>query len=207
MAWRPRPFPCPVTATKTFRLTAVSGAQFVLKIAAANEERDVLDLQNAAIAHLRRRESLAPCLPDVIPTLDGQPIAKVADAGRPYLVRLVTYLPGVPLAHVNPHTPDLLRDFGRFLGEVDAALQDFRHPAMDRYLHWDMRHAADTITRHLDYQTDPDRRALVARYLAEFEANAAPRLPQLRRSVIHSDGNDYNVLVTADMTHRAASPD
>ncbi|MBK6709532.1 MAG: aminotransferase class III-fold pyridoxal phosphate-dependent enzyme [Chloroflexi bacterium] len=190
----------PSDRDQNFRLTAVSGSQFVLKIAAANEERDVLDLQNAAIAHLRRRESLAPCLPDVIPTLDGQPIAKVADAdGRAYLVRLVTYLPGVPLAHVNPHTPDLLRDFGRFLGEVDAALQDFRHPAMDRYLHWDMRHAADTITRHLDYQTDPDRRALVARYLAEFEANAAPRLPQLRRSVIHSDGNDYNVLVTADM--------
>jgi 4-aminobutyrate aminotransferase-like enzyme/Ser/Thr protein kinase RdoA (MazF antagonist) len=188
----------PSDRDQNFRLTAAD-TQFVLKIAGLAEERDVLDLQNQALAHLRRREELAPLLPDVLPTLTGESIPTISDANsEAYLARLVTYLPGVPLAKVNPHTPDLLRDFGRVLGEVDAALLDFRHPAMDRALPWDLAHAAETIGRHLHHITAPDRQAVVARHLARFQTDVAPRLPQLRRSAIHSDGNDYNILVTPD---------
>ena len=188
----------PSDRDQNFRLTAAD-AQFVLKIAAPTEERAVLDLQNQAIAHLRRHTNLAPLLPKALPALTGESIPAIPGAnGETYLVRLVSYLPGVPLAHINPHTPDLLRDFGRVLGEVDAALLDFRHPAMNRHLPWDLTHAAETIGRYQSYLTDPARQAIVARHLARFQAEVAPRLPELRRSAIHSDANDYNILVTPD---------
>ncbi len=188
----------PSDRDQNFLLTAPT-AQFVLKIAGQAEQPDVLDFQNQAIAHLRRHDHLADLLPDVRPALNGELMPTVtAVDGQKYLARLVTYLPGVPLAKVNPHTPDLLHDFGRVLGEVDAALQEFGHPAMDRYLHWDLTRAADTISRHCHHLGNPARRALVERHLADFVAHVAPRLPELRRSVIHSDGNDYNVLVTPD---------
>jgi len=39
------------------------------------------------------------------------------------LVWLLTFVDGNVLAEVRPHTPELLGDLGRFLGEMDAALQ------------------------------------------------------------------------------------
>ncbi|MBK8986143.1 MAG: phosphotransferase [Chloroflexi bacterium] len=188
----------PSDRDQNFLLTTAD-FQFVLKIAGPAEQQDALDCQNQALAHLRRQPNLAPLLPNVRLALNGEAIPTVMGAnGVVYLARLVTYLPGAPLAKVNPHTPDLLRDVGRVLGEVDAALLGFSHPAMGRTLPWDLAHAADTISRHLDYIADPDHRALVERRLTDFVAHVAPRLPELRRSAIHGDGNDYNILVTAD---------
>ncbi|MGH9415815.1 MAG: aminotransferase class III-fold pyridoxal phosphate-dependent enzyme [Terriglobales bacterium] len=49
--------------------------------------------------------------------------------------------------------------------------------------------------RHLDVIADRARRALVERFLALYEAEVVPALPRLRRSIIHGDANDYNVIV------------
>ena len=38
-------------------------------------------------------------------------------------------------------------------------------------------------------------RRLVGKLAADFERTVAPLLPSLRRSVIHNDANDFNVLV------------
>jgi Ser/Thr protein kinase RdoA (MazF antagonist) len=39
------------------------------------------------------------------------------------------------------------------------------------------------------------RRAIVERFLTQYESNVAPMLAELRTSVIYNDANDYNVLV------------
>src|SRR4051812_35780713 len=60
-------------------LTTDSGARYVLKIANAAEERGVLELQNAAIAHVRsRRSHLA--MPDLIPSLEQSEIVAATDS-------------------------------------------------------------------------------------------------------------------------------
>src|SRR5258708_9546596 len=43
---------------------------------------------------------------------------------------------------------------------------------------------------------DSKRRALVEKFLALYEAEVAPVLPRLRRTVIYGDANDHNVLVS-----------
>ncbi len=42
---------------------------------------------------------------------------------------------------------------------------------------------------------DPERRALVEKFLALYDAEVVPVMGRLRRSVIYGDANDYNVLV------------
>ena len=71
-------------------------------------------------------------------------------------MRLLTYLPGVPLADVKPHTADLLAQIGRFLAQMDRSLLDFSHPAMRRDLHrhpelsWQETRTAAKVCKVLD---------------------------------------------------------
>jgi 4-aminobutyrate aminotransferase-like enzyme/Ser/Thr protein kinase RdoA (MazF antagonist) len=177
-----------------FHLVAPDGTQRVLKVMHPARERSLIDLQCAALEHIAAR---APhvSLPRVCRTLDGATIAHVEDAGARRLVWMLTYVPGRPLAEARPHTAELLGSVGRLLGEMDHALMDFSHPAADRPdLKWDLARAG-WIRDSMPLIADPLRRALVERALDRYEAEVVPLLPRLRRSAIHGDANDYNVMV------------
>ncbi|MGH9484860.1 MAG: aminotransferase class III-fold pyridoxal phosphate-dependent enzyme, partial [Terriglobales bacterium] len=107
---------------------------------------------------------------------------------------LLSYLPGAVLAQARPHTPELFASLGCLLGAMDAALLDFDHAGAHRELQWDLTRAG-WIRDHAGLIADPRRRALVERCLDLYEREVIPALPQLRRSVIYGDANDYNVIV------------
>ncbi len=179
---------------QNFLLTTVAGEQYVLKIANAQEAYAVLDLQNQALAHVAAQTNLAVARLQL--TVDGQAIATVTgEHGAQHFIRLLTYLPGKPLGAVKPHAPALLHNLGDYLGRLDRALATFDHPAADRVLQWDLKNASAVINRHKDAIVDPARRQLVEQMLTRFEHHAAPLLADVRTTIIHNDGNDYNVLV------------
>jgi 4-aminobutyrate aminotransferase-like enzyme/Ser/Thr protein kinase RdoA (MazF antagonist) len=189
--------PLPGERDQNFKLITGADQAYILKIANAAEARAILDLQNRAIAHLAAKDG-GILTPQLYPDLNGETIALVCDADEvTYPVRLLSYLPGKPLARVKPHSPDLMRDLGAFMGRVSRALADFSHPAARRDLKWDLQHAAKTINAYKSYLTGAGRRDLVEGFLARFEVGVAPILPALRMGVIHGDGNDYNILVQA----------
>ena len=189
----------PSDRDQNFYLEAPDSRAYVLKIAGSAEEEAVLDFQNQALLHLRERPGMVEFVPALCRTAAGGLAAAVAGAnGQVHFVRLLTHLPGAPLAGVKPQTEALLAESGNLLARFDAALLDFNHPAMERRLHWYLAQAQETLVRYAGYIKDPQKRALVDLFLARFVSEAVPRLPQLRRSVIHSDGNDHNILVSAD---------
>ncbi len=171
----------PSERDQNFLLTGESGKKFVLKIANALESRQLLEAQNAVLEHLGNRVSFCP---RVVPDLNGELIGSSSG----HFVRLVTYLPGVPLAECAPHSPALLHDLGRKLGQLDRALSDFDHPAVHRDFHWDLANGNRVIS---DYGGLVENTDLIRK--CRFEGNT-----DLRRSVIHGDANDYNVLVESD---------
>jgi 4-aminobutyrate aminotransferase-like enzyme/Ser/Thr protein kinase RdoA (MazF antagonist) len=178
-----------------FHLTSADGQEFVLKVMHPARERSFIDLQCRALTHLAQRAPQLP-LPRVTPNRSGELFAsnEAAD-GSTRLVWLLTFLHGKVLAEVRPHTPELLSDLGRFLGEMDAALQSFAHPAAQRELKWDASRAG-WIRDYIKHIADSKRRAMVEKFLALYEAEVVPALPRLRRSVIYGDANDHNVLVS-----------
>lgn len=181
---------------RNFYLQTDAGAAFVLKLANATEQREILDLQNQALQHLAER---APALeiPRVCSDQNGENIVAITSReGEAHFMRLLTYVPAKLFAHVKPHSPELLRSLGRILGEIDRALFDFQHPAAARDLKWDLKNAA-WIRDYLQHIAPAERRAKIERFLKLFEHEVAPKLPQLRTSVIYNDANDYNVLVNA----------
>jgi 4-aminobutyrate aminotransferase-like enzyme/Ser/Thr protein kinase RdoA (MazF antagonist) len=177
-----------------FHLTSAGGREFVLKIMHPAREESFVEMQCQALEHLARR---APelSIPRVCPTPSGDAftVATLSDGSR-RILWMLTFIPGTVLANVNPHTPELLHSLGQFLGVMDSALAGFAHPAAQRELKWDLSRAA-WIRDYLHHIENPERRALVERFLALYEAEVVPALPSLRRSVIYGDANDYNVLV------------
>jgi 4-aminobutyrate aminotransferase-like enzyme/Ser/Thr protein kinase RdoA (MazF antagonist) len=177
-----------------FHLIAEDRTEFVLKVMHPDRERAHLELQCQALMHLARN-SPALLLPRVCPTRNGEWIATVNDSYETErLVWSLNYVPGVLLAEVNPQTPELLFSLGAFLGQLDASLADFSHPAAQRDLKWDLARAG-WVKEHLDRIEDENRRALIARASHRYEREVIPQLPRLRKSVIHNDANDYNVIV------------
>jgi 4-aminobutyrate aminotransferase-like enzyme/Ser/Thr protein kinase RdoA (MazF antagonist) len=178
-----------------FHLTSADGREFVLKIMHPAREQSLVAMQCQVLQHLAAR-SPKLLLPRVCETPSGEAftVATLSD-GSSRLVWLLTYIPGTVLAKLNPRSPELLRSLGQFLGELDAALAYFSHPAAHRELKWDVSRAG-WIRDYLDHNADAARRALVERFLALYESEVVPALPSLRRSVIYADANDYNVLVS-----------
>jgi len=177
-----------------FHLTGADGHAFVLKVMHPAREHSFIDLQCQALRHLAQGAPQLP-LPRVTPNRGGDLFTSIATGeGSARLVWLLTFVNGKVLAEVRPHSPELLGDLGRFLGEMDAALQSFTHAAAKRELKWDSSRAG-WIKDYIKHIADSKRRALVERFLALYEAEVVPVLPKLRRSVIYGDANDHNVLV------------
>jgi 4-aminobutyrate aminotransferase-like enzyme/Ser/Thr protein kinase RdoA (MazF antagonist) len=177
-----------------FHAQTDAGKEFVLKIAPAGEESEMLELQHRALIHLAERDP-SLMLPRVCATRDGETMASIVDVnGAAHFVRLLTYIPGKLFAQTRPHTPELLHSLGALMGRMDRALQDFTHAAGQRILKWDLQQAT-WIRDCLHHITQPIRRAIVERFLSQFETDILPVLPTLRRSIIHNDANDYNILV------------
>jgi 4-aminobutyrate aminotransferase-like enzyme/Ser/Thr protein kinase RdoA (MazF antagonist) len=184
-----------------FHLLSTGGQEFVLKVMHPGRERIFIELQCEALQHLAQR---APqlSLPRVCPAQNGAPFvrANVAEDAERF-VWLLTYVPGKILARTRPHSRKLLRILGKLLGEMDAALLDFSHPAAQRELKWDISRAG-WIRGYLEHIGEPSRRDLVERFLALSETEVATALPRLRRSVIYGDANDHNVLVSTAWPQR-----
>ncbi len=179
----------PSERDQNVRLLTTSGQSFVLKIANANERREVLEAECAVMRQLAGT-SLCPTL---IPTRDGAEIAQHDG----HFVRLITALPGRTLGSTTLHTDALRRDIGRVVGRIDTALATFDHAAFHRDFHWDLAHADRVVAEHLALVTDTGLRTLITRCADYHRDHVAPLLPSFRRSVIHSDANDYNILVDA----------
>jgi len=174
----------PSERDQNFLLTDSAGEKFVLKIANALESRAFLEAENAVLKHVARRVSFcqAPVTSEIVSIEDR------------YFARLVRYLPGVPLAKVQPQPRELLRDLGRKLGQLDQALSDFDHRSVHRDFHWDLANGNRVIDEFAGLIESDTLREMVLRCRVEF-------VDGLRRSVIHGDANDYNVLVDpASMT-------
>ena len=199
--------PLPSERDQNFRVQVAAG-WFVLKIAKSDERREVLELQNAAIAHLRGEiEELD--WPVLRRTVGGSEIAETRDGrGRMHLARVFSWVEGVPLADASPHDSRLLGSLGRALARIDCSLQSFTHAAMHRALHWDLKHA-DEAFRHADLLSAAQS-SLIEQPVGAWREIS---WPLLRHGVIHGDANDYNVLVRAgevaalldfgDMVHSA----
>jgi Ser/Thr protein kinase RdoA (MazF antagonist) len=175
-------------------LISTDDARYVLKATNPAEDRAVTNFQTEVLLHIQAVDPELP-VPRIHLSLEGEAEVLV-DTGdvQPRLVRLVSFMPGVPLASVAERGAALRRNMGRNLACLGLALRGFFHPSAGHELLWDLKHASRLrdLLAHVD---DEQRRTLATQRIDYFEEHVLPVLPRLRGQVIHNDFNPSNVMV------------
>jgi 4-aminobutyrate aminotransferase-like enzyme/Ser/Thr protein kinase RdoA (MazF antagonist) len=167
------------------RLDTEDGRAFVLRLSPPGTDSMILDFQSAVLRTLGRLPELR--VPTELLSKRGLTAVALPD-GR--VARVFTWVPGASFTACD-RPPGAAGSIGYLAGAVVNALADLEHPAADRELAWDLRHAAATITERAGAVTDPHRRRIldeVALRIGRLELAGLPT------QVIHNDLNDENVL-------------
>ncbi|XP_069313006.1 hydroxylysine kinase isoform X2 [Eulemur rufifrons] len=175
-------------------------AEYVLKISntEASKNPDLIEVQNHIIMFLKAAgfptASVCPTKGDNITSLMS------VDSGseiRSYLVRLLTYLPGRPIAEV-PISPRLLYEIGRLAAKLDKTLEKFHHPKLN-ILHrenfiWNLKNVP-LLEKYLYALGENRSQKMVEQVIQLFKEEVMTKLSHFRECINHGDLNDHNILI------------
>lgn len=179
-----------------FRIKVDNSEGYVLKISRPDEDESYLDFQQKILQHIEAstKEINAP---KVISDNNGNAVSEFTDKTKNNRkVRLLTWVSGRVLSSVNPQLDNLRYSLGEQAGLLTKALQDFDHSEAHREFEWDVSQSLWT-KEHINLFSG-EKREIITYFQDLFEANK-PDFDTLRKSVVHNDANDNNVIVTEDL--------
>ncbi len=186
----------PGESDMNFKIQVKNKDRYILKISRPGEAIETLDFQQKLLQHLvlNKYDQLAP-----VPYLDlsNKPVSEITDdyKNKRY-VRLLSWIPGRMYHQVNPQRDSLRLSLGESCGKLTKALENFDHPNAHRHFEWDLAASLWTCS-HLDlFKTENQR--ILDYFQNRFDKNQKG-YKKLRKSVIHNDANDHNVIVSNDL--------
>ncbi|EPY89383.1 hypothetical protein CB1_000113005 [Camelus ferus] len=116
---------------------------------------------------------------------------------KSYLVRLLTYLPGRPIAEI-PISSQLLYEIGRLAAKLDKTLENFHHPQLSS-LHrenfiWNLKNVP-LLEKYLYALGQNRKREIVEQVIQLFKDEVMTKLSHFRECINHGDLNDHNILI------------
>lgn len=196
--------PLPGEYDRNIRIDAADGRASVLKVMRLGCDPAFVDMQIAAIEHLRQH-GLGDRVPKVLASQSGATRIDLVDPdGQPRIAWAISLLAGQLMALIDPLTTRDAASVGGLLAAVDQGLEHFRHPLVTRSHKWNLMEAG-WIAEEVGAVPDPQSRAMVARIAEGFSAHLRPALAALPAVPIHNDANDMNLLFAGEREQRHAS--
>ncbi|MFT6935790.1 MAG: 4-aminobutyrate aminotransferase-like enzyme/Ser/Thr protein kinase RdoA (MazF antagonist) [Saprospiraceae bacterium] len=181
-----------------FRLKVDNGEMYILKISRADVDIEVLDFQTQTLNHLATRK-LSVELPKPVRNLNGETYFSFQDEnGLTRWMKMNTWVNGRMAFEAKYHPAEMLESWGRVCGELYENLKGFEHKAAYKGHDWDL--SISLNNRVLRQYIEDEKHLKIADYFWNlFEKEALPIYPSLPKGIIHSDVNDYNLLVNNDL--------
>jgi ethanolamine-phosphate phospho-lyase len=166
----------------------------VIKLTPDSEAGPFLEAQTQILQRLTQLPVARP-----LPLRSGKLLEQLQlPDGSSAWIRALSYLEGELLGERGQYTPGLLRSVGTTLGQLDQQLANIDLLAIrQRYLSWDLRHALSRESLLACIPVMKDRR-VAAYFFQQFRDQVLPLADQLPRQTIHSDANDWNIVVKGD---------
>lgn len=117
-------------------------------------------------------------------------------SGKIRYVRLLSWMDGRIFSSVNPVSDELLFSLGLHAGEITNLLLDYDHTYAHREFEWDNANA-DWTKNHVELFGD-ERKSIVNHFIIMFNS-LEPIFKMLRKSVVHNDVNDNNIIVSNNL--------
>ncbi|XP_065703620.1 hydroxylysine kinase isoform X1 [Patagioenas fasciata] len=183
------------------RVSRDGGAdEYVLKITNSEDSRepDLIEAQTRAMMFLS-----AEGFPSASPRLtkDGTIMSLESASGcgnKKYMVRLLTYLPGTPVAKIATNA-QIFYEIGKLAASLDKALTEkFHHPST-KSLHraqfiWNLANVP-LLDQYLYALGQNKYREVVEQVIEQFKGKVIPKLSNFRACINHGDLNDHNILI------------
>ena len=132
--------------------------------------------------------------PKPVSFTDGSLTKTLNLEGKERICRMLSFIEGDFLGEVR-HSEEMLRSFGEFLAKMDKRLQKIENYIIKaRQWEWDIQYFYLNKKFLNDIPNAGDRN-FIRYFFQQFEENVTPLLPGLRKSIIHNDANEWNVLV------------
>ncbi|NXY83818.1 HYKK kinase, partial [Alcedo cyanopectus] len=175
--------------------------EYVLKITNSedSQEPDLIEAQTQAMM-LLSTEGFPAATPYL--TKDGNVMALESGGtglgNKKYMVRLLTYLPGIPVAKIATNA-QILYEIGKLAASLDKALTEkFHHPSA-KSLHrgqfiWNLANVP-LLDQYIYALGQNKHRQVVEQVLEQFKGKIIPKLSTFRACINHGDLNDHNILV------------
>lgn len=171
---------------------------YVLKISRPDVDEEFVDFQQQILNHVAKSDEQIQC-PKPVMDVGGNWISRFTDDnGNDRLVRLLTWVEGRVWSGVNPQSSELLYSLGQQAGLLSSILQNFEHHKANRVFEWDIAQSQWTC-EYLDL-FDDNRKQIVSYFQDKFETLQGG-YSKLRKSVVHNDANDNNIIVSTNSQH------
>jgi Ser/Thr protein kinase RdoA (MazF antagonist) len=181
----------PLTSERDQNAVIVDGtAAYVLKVASAGDDPELIRLQNTAMTLAGGHESRLP-VPRVVQSKHGNSLEFIEFGGKRHAVRLLTRLPGEPLSSLQ-RTSGLRQAAGTAAAHMDQALAVLAERQVND-MPWDMTKAS-AMRAGLPQIAAADQRRALELVLDDADAVTLPALAALPVQWIHNDFNLNNLL-------------
>jgi 4-aminobutyrate aminotransferase-like enzyme/Ser/Thr protein kinase RdoA (MazF antagonist) len=179
-----------------FKVNIGGENQYILKISPENTDSNKLDFQQKILQYLADKNT-SVISPKIILDTDKKAISEISLDGKTILkVRLLSWIDGRVWSTVNPQLNNLRCSLGQKNGQLTKMLQGFEHPKAVREFVWDV--AQGLWTKEYLPLFKNEERKIIEYFLKQFE-NFQKEYLKLRKSVVHNDVNDNNILVSEDL--------
>jgi ethanolamine-phosphate phospho-lyase len=179
-----------------FKVTTDKGT-YLLKIYQPEPGiKELLDAENKILLLLNNE--LPGYFSNPIPNIRQELITTIQTNERETIfLRLLTFLEGSFFAESSPSTT-LYYSLGQLLGKMDKALTGQYYSAVaGKDFDWDLKLYARNL-QHASHIEDPKKRKWAEYFYLQQKEIVDPLLPSLRKSILHGDANDWNLLVNGD---------
>ena len=181
-----------------FRIKIENEEGYILKISRPDEDNNYLDFQQNLLQYVEKNGQHL-IAPKVIKDKEGNSISYITDSsGNKRNVRLLSWVSGRVWSSVNPQLEQLRFSLGEECGKLTQALQGFAHQEASREFVWDVAQSLWT-KEHINLFTAEDKARIVF-FQELFESNFG-EYSKLRKSVVHNDANDNNVIVSSALVN------
>ena len=172
--------------------------KFVLKLYSDLTLKAILKAENEFLLFLQKQGN-KDHYPNPILLKKGGYVKKVSHKGKLILIRMLSYLEGDFIAECKINK-NIISSLGSFLAKFNLLTRNWNNSEIkSRDWEWKIE-SVELIKNRANYISDPFRRNRVIYFIQQYKENIVPVYKDLRKSIIHNDANQWNVLVEKDKT-------
>ena len=176
-----------------FRIKIAGEEGYILKISRVGEHKKYLAYQQELLEFIENSNEKITA-PKAIKDKNNDLVSEITDRfKKKRCVRLLSWISGKVWSAVNPQLEDLRYSIGTQSGLLTKVLQDFKHPEAHYNFDWDIAQSLWT-KKHL-HLFDAPKKEILIHHQTRFETYQ-PTYTTLRKSIVHNDPNDNNIIVT-----------